>query len=179
MSTVFDYDAPETLLVTKPEQFRAVADPLRAKIIALLRDRARSTQELSHELKIPKGTVGHHMKVLERAGLIKVVRTRRVRAVTEKYYGRTARLFLYEGEQAPDLVAPVAATTLRQAADEVGAGSVGSGFGLVRARLAPADVRRLQRRLTRLIDDFRACDTPDGVPWNFVSGLWRTDGRDA
>ena len=40
------------------------------------------------------------MKVLEAAGMIRVVRTRRVRAVTEKYYGRTARLFLYESTDA-------------------------------------------------------------------------------
>ena len=42
----------------------------------------------------PQGTVGHHLKVLERGGLVRVVRTRQVRALTEKYYGRVARLFV-------------------------------------------------------------------------------------
>ena len=46
---------------------------------------------------MPKGTVGHHLKVLEKAGLIRVVRTRQVRALTEKYYGRVARLFELKG----------------------------------------------------------------------------------
>ena len=45
-------------------------------------------------LDTPKGTVGHHLKVLEKAGLVRVVRTRKVRALTEKYYGRVARLFV-------------------------------------------------------------------------------------
>ena len=46
---------------------------------------------------MPKGTVGHHLKVLETAGLVRVVRTRQVRALTEKYYGRVARLFELKG----------------------------------------------------------------------------------
>ena len=65
-----DYDAPDTLLVSDREQLRALGDDLRTKIIALVRDRARSIQELAHELELPKGTVGHHVKVLEHAGLI-------------------------------------------------------------------------------------------------------------
>src|SRR5436190_19686548 len=89
-----DYEADDILVVSKPDQLRALADDLRATVIALLRERARSTQELAEELELPKGTVGHHLKVLERAGLIRVVRTRKVRAVTAKYYGRVAWLFV-------------------------------------------------------------------------------------
>ena len=65
-----DYEADETLVVSDREQLRALSDELRARIVALLRERAWSTQELSRELDVPKGTVGHHLKVLERAGLI-------------------------------------------------------------------------------------------------------------
>jgi len=34
--------------------------------------------------------------VLEKAGLVRVVRTRKVRALTERFYGRTARLFIFK-----------------------------------------------------------------------------------
>src|ERR671916_2240270 len=99
---VADYEADEVLVVSEPEQLRALADDLRSKLVARLRHRARSTQELAVELGIPKGTVGHHLKVLERAGLIRVVRTRRVRALTEKYYGRVAKLFVLKSADSPD-----------------------------------------------------------------------------
>ena len=56
--------------MSEPEQLRALADELRGRIIGLLRERAWSTQQLARELEIPKGTIGHHLKVLERAGLI-------------------------------------------------------------------------------------------------------------
>ena len=108
------------MIVAEPAQLRAMDDPFRAGLIQLLRDRARSTQEIAEELSIPKGTVGHHLKVLERAGLIRVVRTRKVRALTEQFYGRTARLFLYKTRRSDGETAGRSPPlTLRQAAGEV------------------------------------------------------------
>jgi DNA-binding transcriptional ArsR family regulator len=174
-----DYEAEDVLVVSEPEQLRAVADDLRAKIIALLRERARSTQDLAQELGVPKGTVGHHLKVLERARLIRVVRTRKVRAMTEKFYGRTARLFLYEAEQAPETVPGLSASMLRQAADEVGQAPAGVDFAHVRARLTESDARRLGRRLDRLVKDFRAAEAADGVLHSFTSAFWSVEKPDA
>jgi len=174
----YDYEAADTLLVSEPPQLRAIADPFRTQLIQLLRDRARSTQELSTELGIPKGTVGYHLKVLESAGLIRVVRTRKVRAVTEKFYGRTARLFLYQTEDPADGRA-ISAITLRQAASEVERAGHSTGFGLVRARLTAKDVERFERRAKKLMDDFRAADTPGGEPSSLTTGLWGTEIDDA
>jgi DNA-binding transcriptional ArsR family regulator len=173
-----DYDAPETMIVAEPAQLKAMADPFRVQLVQLMRDQARSTQELAEELGIPKGTVGHHLKVLESAGLIKVVRTRKVRAVTEKFYGRTARLFLYQTDD-PDNNRTIASNTLRHAAGEVEAGAYTTGFGLVRARISKADKRRLNQRAQKLLDDFRAADTPGGEPWSMTLGLWTAEGDDA
>src|SRR5215208_623529 len=99
-----DYSLADVLELRSEEELRAVADNTRRRILSLLRNRAASTTELAAALGQPKGTVGHHLKVLEEANLIRVVRTRKVRAMTEKYYGRTARLFLFEAEEAPETV---------------------------------------------------------------------------
>ena len=171
MPTIPDYEAEETLLVSAPEQLRAMADEVRSAIISLLRERAYSTQQLSKELGIPKGTIGHHLKVLEHAGLIHVVRTRQVRAVTEKFYGRTAKLFLYEAEDPADARA-IGATMLRRAANEVERSADGTGFGQTKASLTKADLTRLERRVKRLQDDFRAADTPDGIPYALVTAMY-------
>lgn len=173
-----DYEAEDTLLVSDPAQLRAMADPFRTQLIQLLRDRARSTQEISEELSIPKGTVGHHLKVLEAAGLIRVVRTRKVRALTEKFYGRTARLFLYQTEDPADGRA-ISAVTLRQAAGEVDQAEVVTGFGLVRARLTKKDMARFERRAKKLMDDFRAADNAGGTPSSLTAGIWATEPDDA
>jgi DNA-binding transcriptional ArsR family regulator len=173
-----DYEAEDTLLVDEPAQLRAMGDPFRTQLIQLLRDRARSTQEISEELSVPKGTVGHHLKVLERAGLIRVVRTRKVRAVTEKFYGRTARLFLFQTEDPADSRA-ISAVTLRQAANEVELAPLVTGFGLVRARLTEKDLARFERRTKKLMDDFRAADQAGGIPSSLTGGIWATEKDDA
>ncbi len=173
-----DYAAEDTMIVADPTQLRAMADPFRVQLIQLLRNRARSTQELSEELSVPKGTVGHHLKVLESAGLIRVVRTRKVRAVTEKFYGRTARLFLYQTEDPADGRA-ISAVTLRQAASEVDLAPLVTGFGLVRARLTQKEIDRFERRVKKLMDDFRAADHAGGAPSSLTAGIWAVEADGA
>ena len=173
-----DYAAKDTMIVADPKQLKAMADPLRTQLIQLLRDRARSTQEIAEELDVPKGKIAHHLKVLESAGLIRVVRTRKVRAMTEKFYGRTARLFLYQAEDPEDGRA-ISANTLRQAATEVDGAAVLTGFGLVRARLTRKDIERFEKRAQKLLDEFRAADAAGGHPWSLTAGFWSAEEDDA
>lgn len=162
-----DYEAEDVLIVRDAEQLKALADGLRSRIVAMLRERAASTGELATALQLPKSTVAHHVKVLERAGLIRVVRTRQVRALTEKSYGRVARLFVLKGDD--ELPAEIgttalAAVLLRQAADEVLATHAeAESSAFVHVRLTSADAKRLVRRLERLVDDFLAADDPSGT----------------
>jgi DNA-binding transcriptional ArsR family regulator len=109
----------------------------------LLRERALSTTELSEAIGLAKGTVAHHLKVLEAAGLVRVVRTRQVRALTEKVYGRVARLFVLKSADEQDH----------------------------RIRRKAADVAGFQRRLDALERDVRAAADPDGDEYEFVVSL--------
>src|ERR1700712_759624 len=88
-----DYDLDDTIELTTAEQVRAISDPLRTTILGLLHERAATVTELAGAVKRPKSTVAHHVNVLAAAGLLRVVRTRRVRAIDERFYGRTARMF--------------------------------------------------------------------------------------
>lgn len=171
----YDYEAADTLEISEPAQLRALGDEVRGRIVALLRERAGSATELAEMLAMPKGTVGHHLKVLERAGLVHVVRTRQVRAVTEKYYGRVARLFMIksEDERHAELVHGVGAMTLRTAAAELATTSEIAMHGLLHVRLSPADVRRFNRRLDKLIEDVHAARTVDGEPWGLAAAFYR------
>ena len=166
-----DYEAPDVLVVSERSQLQALANDVRTTIIALLRERARSTQQLAHELGVPKGTIGHHLKVLERASLIRVVRTRQVRAVTEKFYGRTARLFLFEVEDPADARA-LGAAAIRRAAAELEVSPDTIRFGFPKARLQRADALRIERRLKRITDDFLAAETPGGTPYALAVALY-------
>src|ERR1043165_9229573 len=88
-----DYDLADRIALTRPSQVKAIGHPLRTTILGLLHERAATVTELATAVERPKSTVAHHVKVLTEAGLLQVVRTRRVRAIEERFYGRTARLF--------------------------------------------------------------------------------------
>ena len=161
-----DYELDDILVVEDPKQLRALAEASRARIVGLLRDRAASTTELAAALEAPKGTVGHHLKVLEAAGLVRVVRTRKVRALTESYYGRVARLFVLKSDESmPEELrgGALSALMLRHAADELlASGDETEAAGLVNVKLTAADRRRFERRLNRLVADMHGADDPAG-----------------
>lgn len=177
-SELIEYAADDVLVVRDPGQLRALAGDLRARIVMLLRERAASTTELAEAIGMAKGTVGYHLKVLERAGLIRVVATRQVRAVTEKYYGRVARLFVLKtDEAAEDAVGggALAAVLLRQAAEEILPANIDPAritAGLSHARLLPADARRLGLRVNRLFAAIQAADHPEGEPYGLAASLY-------
>jgi hypothetical protein len=116
--------------------------------------------------------------VLERAGLIRVVRTRQVRAVTEKFYGRVARLYLFQIED-PAEARALGAATLRDAAGLIERAPEGASWGMVLSRLSKEDAIRFERRLDRLIDDFRKSETPGGIAHRLVGAFWRVEKPDA
>ncbi len=57
----YDYAADDTMVVSEPAQLRAMADPFRTGLIQLLRDRARSTQEIAEELSRTPQTAGRSL----------------------------------------------------------------------------------------------------------------------
>jgi DNA-binding transcriptional ArsR family regulator len=174
-----DYELDEILEVRRPDQFRAVGDPTRQKIISLLSERAATTSQLAEALGQPKGSVGHHLKVLEEAGLIRVVRTRQVRAITEKYYGRTARLFDFlQGEG--EVTREPALQLLRQVMNEyVAPGSDALPWELLtlrHARIPASRAEEFSRRLLELADEFTDLETVQGERvYGLLAGVFLTD----
>jgi DNA-binding transcriptional ArsR family regulator len=96
---VRDYELDDELPVDRPELMKALADPLRMQICDLVLERAMSVTELAVRVARPKGTVAYHVDVLTDAGLLTVVRTRKVRAVEERFYGRVARTFVFPHDE--------------------------------------------------------------------------------
>ena len=95
--TGLDYPAEDFVHATTSDQLKALGNPIRMTILDLLNERAASVTELATSIGKPKGTVGYHVKILEEAGFIHVVRTRQVRAMTEKFYGRVAHIVVLHG----------------------------------------------------------------------------------
>lgn len=97
-----DYELDDVLDVDSAERMKALGDPLRLRICDLVLERAYSVSELAERLDRPRGTVAYHVDTLVEAGLLKVVRTRKVRAIEERFYGRVAKTYLLHDTLGPD-----------------------------------------------------------------------------
>ncbi|MER7948887.1 winged helix-turn-helix domain-containing protein [Streptomyces sp. NPDC096079] len=140
---------PEDVLeIGAPEQFAALAHPLRQRLLFALGHRPATTSQLAAQLDAKKGNVAHHLKVLREAGLIHVAETRRVRGGTEQYYQRTARRMLVAEPQAAGTAAMLAAV-----AHELSRSPAQSQLTLRHLRLTPAKARELGDTLARLVDE--------------------------
>ncbi len=98
-----DYELDDEVDASEPAQLKALGDPLRMQICDLVLERSMSVTELAERVDRPKGTVAYHVDVLVDAGLIKVVRTRKVRAIEERFYGRVARTIVFPHGDEPSL----------------------------------------------------------------------------
>src|SRR5262245_53087249 len=97
-----DYELDDMIVVTDPPQLRALVDPLRGTILGLLLERAATVTELARAVQRPNGTVAYHVNLLVGTGLLRVVRTRKVRAIEERYYGRVARTIYIGALSSPE-----------------------------------------------------------------------------
>ncbi|HEX8598979.1 MAG TPA: winged helix-turn-helix domain-containing protein [Chloroflexia bacterium] len=183
LSTAPDYPLDEALELTTPGQLKALADPTRQRILGLIGQRAASTKQLSEMLSVPKGTIGHHLKALESAGLVRVVRARQVRAITEKYYGRVARVFRVSsdagmGGASTPLSEEVVTLPLRQALSEVVLSEDQhdpTTFVISHARIPRRRVREFALRLEALSQEFGGNQAPGEKVYGFVAGVYLTD----
>jgi DNA-binding transcriptional ArsR family regulator len=175
-TAVPDYELDESLELSGPAQYRALFEDTRRQIVSLLLERAATTSELAEVLGKPKGTIGHHLKVLEDAGLVRVVRTKRVRALEAKYYGRTARVFVYHKV---DAATGMPQRVLAGAASEIAAVSSDTKLpieGNIRYARIPAErADEWIRRLQNLLVEFASQPRGGAVTFALVFGLYPTN----
>ncbi|MCY0921265.1 helix-turn-helix domain-containing protein [Streptomyces sp. H27-G5] len=173
-------DLPETFRVTTDEQLRAVSNLTRHRIMAVLRFEPATITQIAARVGLAKGSSSYHVRLLERAGLVKVGRTRKVRGVTERYYAMAARSIELPdpGEGGPDLL-------MRHAVADLEA-SPADGERHVRMahlRLTDEQFAELGARLRALADEYRELSDPSLPDTSLVFALFhptsheQTDGE--
>ena len=92
--------------INDPRMVKALAHPLRLRIIDALEDRSASPSELSQELGVPIGNVSYHVRRLEALGVLKLVDTAQRRGAVEHYFrlDRRPRVSEKAWASAPDIV---------------------------------------------------------------------------
>src|SRR6476620_2167846 len=181
-----DYELADRIALSEPAQVKALSHGLRTTILGLLHERAATVSELAVALGRPKSTVAHHVKVLNEAGLVQVVRTRRVRAIEERFYGRTARMFYVSVERGADGdELPRDFNDFEVAAREsLAAYRDGKLWGFIRhARISEAQASEFWQRMAELVAEFDRLPRSGETVYGFAVGVYPTEhptlpGRD-
>ncbi|WP_415340563.1 helix-turn-helix domain-containing protein [Clostridium perfringens] len=87
--------------LTTLEQIKAYSDPYRLKIITYLRNNQESAtvKEIADFFGEVPAKVHYHIKKLEKAGILELVKTKEIKGIIAKYYYLTAESFNIEGNQ--------------------------------------------------------------------------------
>jgi DNA-binding transcriptional ArsR family regulator len=178
-STPPDYQLADRIALTTPSQVKALSHPLRTTLLGLLHERAATVTELARAVERPKSTVAHHVKVLAEAGLVQVVRTRQVRAIEERFYGRTARMFYVSVERsAGGDELPRDFNDFEVAAREsTAAYEDGKLWGFIRhARISEEQASAFWERMAELVAEFERLPRSGQTMYGFAVGVYPTDG---
>jgi DNA-binding transcriptional ArsR family regulator len=173
-----DYELDEMIVVTAPDQLRALADSLRTTLLELVLERAATITEMAKAVQRPKGTIAYHVNLLVEAGLLRVVRTRRVRAIEERYYGRVART-IYIGvlSRPEDKQVVLAMNGLAEAAAEAAPAHAADDLRctIVHARIPIEEVRNFWAQVQEVARRFAQIPRAGDQVYGFVAGLYPTD----
>jgi DNA-binding transcriptional ArsR family regulator len=171
-----DYKPAEFVSVDTPARLKAASHPLRRLVLDLVMERAMTVSDLAEITGKPRGTVAHHVTVLVNAGLLQIVRTRKVRAIEERFYGRTGRTLTLHWPTLPDdndlPFFADARSEYDQAAshlDEV------CGFTLRHARISPEHACAFTERLMALTLEFTQLPHSGKREFAVLAGVFPTN----
>jgi DNA-binding transcriptional ArsR family regulator len=117
--------------VTDARVVKALAHPLRVRILSMLDESVLSPTEMAGQLGVPIGNVSYHTRQLLELGLIKLVRETPRRGAVEHHYAAEARPLITDEawRNAPEIVRrAMVGATLEEAAKAVNAAALAGGF---------------------------------------------------
>jgi DNA-binding transcriptional ArsR family regulator len=159
-------ELPAQIVINSAQQFKAISDPTRSRILGIIQNQPATAKQIAHMLNASPGAIGHHLHVLEAAGLAQVVARRLIRGIVANYYTRTARIFKYDlpgevtGNTSMNLKIIAHANEELAEAEANSKEDVNQCAGFPHIRLSPERAKYYSERLQALVDDILQ-ETPD------------------
>ena len=149
--------------IDDPRYVRALAHPLRVRILAILEERVASPAQIAPSFEASLGVVSYHVRTLEKLGLIEQVGQRQVRGATQHFYRALERPRISDeawGNAAPIVKQAMIGATIEQIHQYVTNSAGAGGFDRADAHITRTALRldakgweQLARRCHKLLED--------------------------
>jgi len=152
-------ELPISITINSIQQFKAISDPTRSRILGIIQNQPATAKQIADLLGASPGAIGHHLHVLEAAGLAQVVARRMIRGIVANYYTRTARIFDFDLPREVTGDTSMNLEIMRTALNELSEAEVNIDEdayrydGFPHIRLSPERARYYYERLQALVDD--------------------------
>ena len=173
----------ETMIINKVVQLKAISHPLRMQILETMSFKPMTTKQVAAVLEKQPTRLYHHVNILEKAGLITLLRTEKKRGTTEKYYKTAAReftvnrgllhsrqgLFSSMSDMKGMITTQLARTIqeMQQSIELQGKGRVPGGQRVVlsssRIHTTPARIKILNAEISRILKKYEAAPSRKGT----------------
>ena len=172
-------ELPVRIVINTAQQFKAISDPIRSRILGIIQNQPATAKQIADSLKASPGAIGHHLHVLEAAGLAQVVARRLIRGIVANYYTRTARIFTYDLPRQVTGDTSINLDIIAKAYEELAEAEanmkedVNQCAGFPHVRLSPERVKYFSERLQSLVDDVLSeASDPNGKVYGILVSMF-------
>jgi DNA-binding transcriptional ArsR family regulator len=172
-------ELPAQFVINTVQQFKAISDPIRSRILGIIQNQPATAKQIADRLGASPGAIGHHLHVLEAAGLAQVIARRLVRGIVANYYTRTARIFKYElsrevtGDTSINLDIMAKAYEELAEAEADKEADVNQCAGFPHVRFSPERAKYFSERLQALVDDVLSeASDPNGKVYGILVSMF-------
>ena len=176
-------DLPVRRIISTEQQLKAISEQVRSRILTIIQNQPATAKQIADRLDATPGAIGHHLRILEAAGLAQVVARRLTRGIVANYYTRTARIFVYDlppgigGAETVDL--DIMTTARNEMAEAlVSIPKEQDPFhqkAFPHVRLSPERAKIYYERLEALVDDVLSEPyDPDGEVYGILVAMFKS-----
>jgi DNA-binding transcriptional ArsR family regulator len=174
-------DLPPRRAINTEQQLKAIGDATRSRILGIIQNQPATAKQIADRLGATPGAIGHHLRILEAAGLAQVVARRIMRGIVANYYTRTARIFVYD--LPPEIAGDISVgldiiTTARDELADALAETTDDPMAenaFPHVRLSPERAKAYHDRIQALIDDILSEPyDPSGDVYSILVAMYRS-----
>jgi predicted ArsR family transcriptional regulator len=174
-------DLPLRRTISTELQLKAISDATRSRILGIIQNQPATAKQIADRLAATPGAIGHHLHILEAAGLAQIVARRLTRGIVANYYTRTARIFAFD--LPPEIAGHLSVgldiiTTARDELAEALASEVDDPYSInafPHVRLSPERAKAYYERIEALVEDIlREPYDPGGEVYGILTAMFKS-----